>query len=113
MELKRLSYQFEKAFEAAGYPGLVLPFNSDFDTVQQSIRSDIIDFVSFTGSVQTGRQVYETVGANTFVDATLELGGNDAGYVAADCDLEAAVGTMVDGSFYNAGQSCCGIGMYS
>mmetsp|Transcript_18695 Transcript_18695/g.24411 ORF Transcript_18695/g.24411 Transcript_18695/m.24411 type:complete len:498 (+) Transcript_18695:151-1644(+) len=103
------SYQFEKAFEAAGYPGLVLPFNSDFDTVQQSIRSDIVDFVSFTGSVQTGRQVYETVGANTFVDATLELGGNDAGYVAADCDLEAAVGTMVDGSFYNAGQSCCGI----
>eukprot|EP00511_Aplanochytrium_stocchinoi_P000723 CAMPEP_0204827570 /NCGR_PEP_ID=MMETSP1346-20131115/5007_1 /ASSEMBLY_ACC=CAM_ASM_000771 /TAXON_ID=215587 /ORGANISM="Aplanochytrium stocchinoi, Strain GSBS06" /LENGTH=492 /DNA_ID=CAMNT_0051956051 /DNA_START=229 /DNA_END=1706 /DNA_ORIENTATION=- len=103
------SFQFEKAFEAAGYPGLVLPFHSDFETVQASMRQDIVDFVSFTGSVPTGRQVYETVGSKTFMDTTLELGGNDAGYVAADCDLKAAIDTMVDGSFFNAGQSCCGI----
>ena len=41
--------------------------------------------------------------------ATLELGGKDAAYVCNDADFDAAVDTIVDGAFYNAGQSCCGI----
>jgi acyl-CoA reductase-like NAD-dependent aldehyde dehydrogenase len=41
----------------------------------------------------------------------LELGGKDGAYVAPDANLDAAIETLVDGAFYNAGQSCCGVGM--
>jgi acyl-CoA reductase-like NAD-dependent aldehyde dehydrogenase len=47
--------------------------------------------------------------AKRFIDVTLELGGNDAGYVASDADPVAAAEGLVDGVCYNAGQSCCGV----
>ena len=39
----------------------------------------------------------------------LELGGKDPAYARHDCDLEKTVENLVDGSFFNSGQSCCGI----
>lgn len=33
----------------------------------------------------------------------------DAAYVASDADPEAAAEGLVDGAFYNAGQSCCSV----
>ena len=37
------------------------------------------------------KQVYKTV-ANRFIDVTLELGGKDGAYVAADADIEKGLG---------------------
>src|SRR5436305_13523619 len=68
-----------------------------------------IGFVSFTGSVRGGHEVYRAVAAARFIDVGLELGGKDPAYVAPDADLEYAASNLVDGAFYNAGQSCCGI----
>ena len=67
-----------------------------------------MDYVSFTGSVAGGREVYAEV-AHRFIDAGLELGGKDPAYVCEDADFDFAVENVVDGAFYNAGQSCCGI----
>jgi acyl-CoA reductase-like NAD-dependent aldehyde dehydrogenase len=39
----------------------------------------------------------------------LELGGKDPAYVRADAGLDHAVENLVDGAFFNSGQSCCGI----
>ena len=39
----------------------------------------------------------------------LELGGKDPAYVRADANLDHAVENLVDGSFFNSGQCCCGI----
>ena len=39
----------------------------------------------------------------------LELGGKDPAYARHDCDLDKTVENLVDGSFFNSGQSCCGI----
>jgi acyl-CoA reductase-like NAD-dependent aldehyde dehydrogenase len=39
----------------------------------------------------------------------LELGGKDPAYVRPDAKLEHAVENLVDGAFFNSGQSCCGI----
>ena len=47
--------------------------------------------------------------ASRFIDAGLELGGKDPAYVADDANFDFAVENLVDGAFYNAGQSCCGI----
>ncbi|PCJ59725.1 MAG: aldehyde dehydrogenase [Planctomycetota bacterium] len=74
----------------------------------QLITEEKIDHVIFTGSVGGGRKIYESV-SKTFMDCQLELGGKDGAYIAADADLDHAAGSMVDGSMYNAGQSCCGI----
>jgi acyl-CoA reductase-like NAD-dependent aldehyde dehydrogenase len=58
--------------------------------------------------VEGGRQV-ERAAAGSFTSLTLELGGKDPAYVRADADVSAAVEGLVDGAFYNAGQSCCGV----
>lgn len=101
---------FERAFLAAGAPpGLVSSLHCEHDSVHAVMRQEEVGFVSFTGSVAGGRAVYSSLAQHRFVDATLELGGKDAAYIAEDADMEAAVETLVDGAFFNAGQSCCGI----
>jgi acyl-CoA reductase-like NAD-dependent aldehyde dehydrogenase len=47
--------------------------------------------------------------AGLFKGSGLELGGKDPAYVRADANLSHAVETVVDGAFFNSGQSCCGI----
>jgi acyl-CoA reductase-like NAD-dependent aldehyde dehydrogenase len=44
-----------------------------------------------------------------FVGTGLELGGKDPAYVRADAPLEATAAELVDGAYFNAGQSCCGV----
>jgi len=39
----------------------------------------------------------------------LELGGKDPAYVCHDADLKSTVENLVDGTFFNSGQSCCAI----
>lgn len=101
---------FARAFEAAGAPAhLVQALHCGHGVVDECIQRDEVGFVSFTGSVGGGHSIYNSVARNRFIDATLELGGKDPAYVAEDADLEAAAAGLVDGAFFNAGQSCCGI----
>ncbi|MFM8992477.1 MAG: aldehyde dehydrogenase family protein, partial [Alphaproteobacteria bacterium] len=67
-----------------------------------------VDFVAFTGSVQGGHAGTRAA-KDRFIGLGLELGGKDPAYVRADCDLDHAVENLVDGAFFNSGQSCCGI----
>jgi acyl-CoA reductase-like NAD-dependent aldehyde dehydrogenase len=67
-----------------------------------------INFVSFTGSVKVGYDVQRATHTK-FIDMALELGGKDPAYARYDCDLDKTVENLVDGSFFNSGQSCCGI----
>ncbi|WP_179402265.1 aldehyde dehydrogenase family protein [Burkholderia guangdongensis] len=101
--------QIHLAFTEAGLPDGVFQFvHANHDTTQRLIRAPEIGFVSFTGSVAGGRMVEQTA-AGRFIGVGLELGGNDPAYVRADANLEHAVETLVDGAFFNSGQSCCGI----
>jgi acyl-CoA reductase-like NAD-dependent aldehyde dehydrogenase len=100
---------FEKAFASAGAPeGLVTAVHADHEVSAKIIARPEIGYVSFTGSVRGGHEIYREVGKR-FIDAGLELGGKDPAYVAPDADLDHAVANLIDGAFYNAGQSCCGI----
>jgi acyl-CoA reductase-like NAD-dependent aldehyde dehydrogenase len=47
--------------------------------------------------------------AERFIAAGLELGGKDPAYVRADAPLAATIENLVDGAFFNAGQSCCAV----
>jgi acyl-CoA reductase-like NAD-dependent aldehyde dehydrogenase len=100
---------FERAFTTAGAPeGLVTALHADHDVCARIIARPEIGYVSFTGSVRGGHEIHREVGQR-FIDAGLELGGKDPAYVAPDADFDHAVVSLVDGAFYNAGQSCCGI----
>ena len=81
---------------------------TDHAQTQKMIQAPEVNFVCFTGSVAGGVAV-EQAAAGRFIGVGLELGGNDPGYVHADADLDYAVDSLVDGAFFNSGQSCCGI----
>lgn len=97
------------AFQQAGLPEGVFEYLhlSHADTARV-IADSRIAFVAFTGSV-AGGHVVQQAAVSRFVGSGLELGGKDPAYVRADADLAHAVATVVDGAFFNAGQSCCGI----
>lgn len=102
--------QFEQAFLAAGAPpGLVQALPVDHATAASLIATRRFGYVSFTGSVRGGHEVYRTVAQDNFVGVGLELGGKDPALVLPDCDFDFTVENLVDGAFYNSGQSCCGI----
>jgi acyl-CoA reductase-like NAD-dependent aldehyde dehydrogenase len=101
--------QFAVAFATAGAPpGLVQALHCDHPTSERTVGDARVDHVVFTGSVYGGHRIQQAA-AGRFIRVGLELGGNDAAYVAADADLQAAVEGLVDGAIYNAGQSCCAV----
>ncbi len=101
--------RFHEAFEAAGLSrGVFQYLHLSHEDTAELIRSEQVQHVCFTGSVAGGAAVEKAV-AGRFISLGLELGGKDPAYVRADADLDAAVETLVDGAFFNSGQSCCGI----
>ncbi|CAM5761733.1 aldehyde dehydrogenase [Labrys miyagiensis] len=61
--------------------------------------------ITFTGSVETGRLVYQGA-ARGLKPAVLELGGKNPVIVFEDADLDRAVNDILDGAFGNSGQVC-------
>ncbi|MGW8399160.1 succinic semialdehyde dehydrogenase [Streptomyces lydicus] len=66
------------------------------------------DYVSFTGSTRTGREVAQGAAAR-LVGVSLELGGKNAMLVLHDADVEKAAAGAVRGCFSSAGQLCISI----
>jgi acyl-CoA reductase-like NAD-dependent aldehyde dehydrogenase len=101
--------RYAEAFKAAGLPDGVFQFlHLDHQRVARVIGDARVAFVAFTGSVPGGQAV-QRAAAERFIGTGLELGGKDPAYVRADADLPFAVENLVDGAFFNSGQSCCGI----
>jgi acyl-CoA reductase-like NAD-dependent aldehyde dehydrogenase len=105
----RVAERYAAAFAAAGLPDDVFQYvHADHDQVAAMIRDPRIAFVAFTGSVAGGHAVQQAASAR-FIAANLELGGKDPAYVRPDAELDATVANLVDGAYFNAGQSCCAI----
>jgi acyl-CoA reductase-like NAD-dependent aldehyde dehydrogenase len=101
--------RFAQAFERAGLPaGVFHNLVLDHAQAEALIGAGGVQQVNFTGSVAGGRAM-ERAAAGRFLGLGLELGGKDPAYVRADADLAHAVENLVDGSYFNSGQSCCGI----
>jgi acyl-CoA reductase-like NAD-dependent aldehyde dehydrogenase len=100
---------FATAFRSTDLPAdLVASVHIDHSAVRRLIDARAVDFVSFTGSVEGGRQVYQEA-SGRLIDMGLELGGKDPALVCEDANFSFAVENLVDGAFYNAGQSCCAV----
>lgn len=97
------------ASEKAGFPAGVFQilYLSHEDTATL-IADKRVNGVFFTGSVNGGKAVQKSL-VDKFIPCGLELGGKDPAYVRFDADVDFAAENLVDGAFFNSGQSCCGI----
>ena len=101
--------RYSAAFDAAGLPPAVFQFlHADHAAVANIAADDRVGFVAFTGSVEGGHAVQRAM-ADRFIGAGLELGGKDPAYVRPDVALDRAIAELVDGAYFNTGQSCCGV----
>ncbi len=101
--------RFAECFREAGLPeGVFQAVHLSHASAERAMRDPRVDFVAFTGSVAGGHAVQHAV-SDRFIGTGLELGGCDPAYLRHDADLAHAVESLVDGAFFNSGQSCCGI----
>jgi acyl-CoA reductase-like NAD-dependent aldehyde dehydrogenase len=101
--------RYAEAFEAAGLPhGVFQYLHLSHEQTARLIADPRVGFVAFTGSVPGGHAVQQAA-ASRFVATGLELGGKDPAYVRADAPFDYTVENVVDGAYFNSGQSCCGV----
>ena len=101
--------RYAEAFKSAGLPeGVFQYLHLSHEQTAKVIADPRIGFVAFTGSVPGGHAVQQAAAAR-FVATGLELGGKDPAYVRADAPFDYTVENVVDGTYFNSGQSCCGV----
>jgi len=101
--------RFERAFLEAELPeGLFHNLVLSHEQTADLISGGHVDMVCFTGSVPGGAAM-EQAAVGRFIGLGLELGGKDPAFVRADAAVGYAVENLVDGAFFNSGQSCCGV----
>jgi succinate-semialdehyde dehydrogenase/glutarate-semialdehyde dehydrogenase len=90
---------------SAGLPGELWQIVTGDGPVTGPAVVDHADYVAFTGSTRTGRQVAQQA-AGRLVGCSLELGGKNSMIVFDDADVEKAVSGALRGCFASAGQLC-------
>lgn len=100
---------FTEAARAAGLPdGVFQSLHIAHGDAEALIGSGLVDMVQFIGSTRGGQAVYDA-GRGAFVRYGLELGGKDPIYIRPDAPVEQIMPELMEGSFGNAGQSCCSV----
>lgn len=67
-----------------------------------------VDYMMFTGSTNTGRQIAQQAGEN-LIGVSAELGGKNPMIVLEDANVDAAVKGLIRAAFSNTGQLCVSI----
>jgi len=75
---------------------------------QALVSHPLVDAVTFTGSVATGRSIYK-LAAQSLAEVSLELGGKNPIVIHDTDDLDACLNEAVTGALVNAGQRCTAI----
>lgn len=101
--------RFQAAFQAANLPedtfqALHIP-HLDCEKI---LEEGLVDGLAFTGSKKTGCHLQNVI-SQQCLKTNFELGGHDSAYVRSDAPIKVCAENLVDGAFFNAGQSCCGI----
>jgi acyl-CoA reductase-like NAD-dependent aldehyde dehydrogenase len=103
------SERIGEALAKAGLPrGVYQHIHMSHDLTAEAVQDSRVDYVAFTGSVAGGEAVHRAAGGHLKA-VGLELGGKDPAYVRRDADIQATAASLVEGAYFNSGQSCCGI----
>ncbi len=96
-------------FLEAGFPEGVLNIVTGIgDTAGEAILTHPdIDMVSFTGSLEVGRRVVQASSESNLKKVVLELGGKGPFIAESDCNINAAVNSLITGYVLTQGQCCC------
>lgn len=99
--------RFAQLLREAGIPDGVfnLVLGDGKHVGQSMITSPLVEKVSFTGGVETGRHINE-VCAKSFKKVSLELGGKSPLIVMEDAEVDKVVEWILFGGFYNQGEVC-------
>ncbi|WP_291764730.1 aldehyde dehydrogenase family protein [Caldivirga sp. UBA161] len=104
-----IAYELVKAFYDAGLPEGVLNLvtGSASEVGDELVTNKDIDALTFTGSLQTGKEINEKIGKmNRFIRVQLELGGKNATVLSKNGDVNLAVELTVRSAFGLTGQAC-------
>ena len=103
----RVAVEFCKILEEAGLPPGVLNLVTGYgeDAGAPLVKHPKIDMVSFTGSVDVGRGIYQTA-AGKLNKVHLELGGKNPVVALEDADVDLAVEGIAWSAFGTTGQRC-------
>ncbi|GGC99162.1 betaine aldehyde dehydrogenase [Thalassobacillus devorans] len=93
----------EEAGVPAGVANLIL--GSGAKTGQMLAESHLVDLISFTGGIETGRKVM-TAASSNFKKIALELGGKNPNIVFDDAEFDTAVDQAMNAIFFHSGQVC-------
>uniref|UniRef100_A0A2P2L550 aldehyde dehydrogenase (NAD(+)) n=1 Tax=Rhizophora mucronata TaxID=61149 RepID=A0A2P2L550_RHIMU len=98
-----------KLLHEAGLPSGVLNVVSGYGpTAGASLASHMdVDKISFTGSTDTGKIIFDLAARSNLKPVTLELGGKSAFIVCEDADVDQAAELAHFALFFNQGQCCC------
>lgn len=93
--------------EEAGVPKGVYNLVLGAGNVVGQVMADspLVDFISFTGGIETGKNIMVSAAGN-LKKIALELGGKNPNIVFADSDLETAVDQALNAVYFHAGQVC-------
>jgi alpha-ketoglutaric semialdehyde dehydrogenase len=94
-------------FAEAGLPAGVLNvvLGAGEEVGDELVRNSDVRAISFTGSTEIGRRIYET-GARRMQKVQCEMGGKNPVVILSDADLALAVQSVVFGAFASTGQRC-------
>ncbi|CAN5617071.1 aldehyde dehydrogenase family protein [soil metagenome] len=98
-----LMQSLERAGLPSGVVNLVLGTGRDVGAAMT--ESPLVDLVSFTGGLDTGRIIMSSAAA-TVKRVALELGGKNPNVVFADADVSAAIDNALTAIFLDSGQVC-------
>jgi succinate-semialdehyde dehydrogenase / glutarate-semialdehyde dehydrogenase len=102
----RSALEVEKVFRDGGLPDHVFKtLLIDPKIATEIIKTELVDGVSLTGSINAGSEIGEICGGS-IKPVVLELGGSDPFIVLEDADIDRAAQAAVKSRFLNTGQGC-------
>ncbi|MEB5655008.1 aldehyde dehydrogenase family protein [Bacillus anthracis] len=105
-ETSAIANEFVRCFEDGGLPSGVLNLIlGDKEVGEILVKDPRVTHISFTGSTESGRKVYE-LAARNLKRVSLELGGKNAVIVLKDANLDLATDGVVWAAFGTSGQRC-------
>lgn len=107
LDSPRTGLHIAECFAEAGLPpGVLNVLTGPGSTAGAAlVRDERLEAISFTGSVEVGNAIRDSV-TSRGTRVQLELGGQNPLIVAADARLDAAVEAAYAGAFWSAGQKC-------
>jgi len=108
-----IGYKIAEIFEEAGLPPGVLNFITGPGSVAGNylVEHPKTRFISFTGSMEVGKGIYEKAGRVAagqiwLKRSIIEMGGKDATIVDSEADIDSAVDGVAAGAYGYQGQKC-------